>query len=136
MRASLTQIASLLFLACSLCADEGRVLTLTLPRPLATGETTFIELKLGAVERAAEIEVATTSGRFLGVVSPFGIRSGEEAGTYTIPLPTDAFLDGRVSLRLTLSLHGQAKRAPTTKEVRAVRLKIAPAAQARKTIDG
>lgn len=124
MRASLIVVASLVFLTHPLCAQEGRVVTLTLPHALAAGETMFVELKVGAIERGAEIEVATTSGRFLGVVSPFGIRSGQDAGTYTVPIPADAISDSRVSLRLILTHYRQAKRAPTMKEVTAVRLKI------------
>lgn len=104
-------------------AAPGRVVNLVLPRALSANEVVWIELKLGAVQRGAEIEIETRSGKTLGVVSPHGIRSGDEAGTYIVPVPPDAISKKRLSLRLTLN-HGRAKRAPTTKEVKRVRLKI------------
>jgi hypothetical protein len=109
-------------------ADVGRVVTLVLPHALGAGETPWIEVKVGSVERGAEIEISTKAGQTLGVISPFGIRSGDRAGTYTIPLPPEAISDDHVSLRLTLNQYGHAKRAPTVKEVQSIRLKIVPAA--------
>jgi hypothetical protein len=103
----------------------GRVVNLVLPRSLNENEGVAVELKLGVLARGAEIEVETTSGKMLGVISPHGIRPGNEAGTYTLPLPHDAIVNDRVSLRITLS-HNRSKRAPTTKEVRSVRLQITP----------
>jgi len=101
----------------------GRVVNLVLPRSLAENESVVVELKLGVLARGAEIQVETTSGRMLGVISPYGIRSGNEAGTYTVPVPPEAISNQRVSLRITLS-HNHSKRTPTTKEVRSVRLQI------------
>jgi hypothetical protein len=101
----------------------GRVVNLVLPRSLSENEGVVAELKLGVLARGAEIQVETTSGRMLGVISPYGIRSGNEAGTYTVPVPRDAISNQRISLRITLS-HNHRKRAPTTKEVRTVRLQI------------
>jgi len=109
------------------CASSGRVVTLVLPHALSAGETAWIELKVGVIERGAEIEIATTAGQTLGVISPFGIRSGDEAGTYTVPVPVDAISDKHVSLRLTLNQYGRERRAPTAKEVKSIRLKIMPA---------
>jgi hypothetical protein len=102
----------------------GRVVNLVLPRSLSGDEAAAVELKLGVVERGTEVEVETTSGKMLGVISPYGIRSGNEAGTYTVPLPPEAISNKRVSLRITLNQHNRGKRAPTVKEVRSVRLKI------------
>ncbi len=104
-------------------AAPGRVVNLVLPRTLSANEVVWIELKLGAVQRGAEIEIETKSGKTLGVVSPHGIRSGDDAGTYTVPVPPDAISNKRLSLRLTLN-HGRAKREPTPKELKSVRLKI------------
>ena len=101
----------------------GRVVNLVLPRSLDENESVVVELKLGVLARGAEIQVETTSGRMLGVISPYGIRSGNEAGTYTVPVPLEAISNQRLSLRIILS-HNHNKRAPTTKEVRSVRLQI------------
>ena len=111
--------------------ETGRVVTLAMPHALRAGEAVWIELKVGSIARGAEIEISTTAGQFLGVVSPFGIRSGEDAGTYTVPVPPNAISDNRLCLRLTLKTENNEKRAPTTKEVREVRLKIVPAAHPR-----
>ena len=109
------------------------MVTLVLPHALGAGETAWIELELGVIERGAEIEIATMAGQSLCVISPFGIRSGDPAGTYTIPLPGDAISDERVSLRLTLNRNGHVQRAPTAREVKSIRVKIMPAA--RSTVD-
>ena len=101
-------------------------MTLILPNAQGTGKIVWIELKIGAIERGAEIEIATTAGKSLGVISPFGIRSGDQAGTYTVPLPADTISNNHVTLRLTLNQYGHAKRAPTAQEVRCIRLKITP----------
>lgn len=98
-------------------------MNLVLPRSLSENEGVAVELKLGVLARGAEIQVETTSGKMLGVISPYGIRSGHEAGTYTVPVPRDAISNQRVSLRITL-INNRSKRAPTTKEVRTVRLII------------
>jgi hypothetical protein len=109
-------------------AAEGRDMTLTLPRALHPGEAAFAEVQLGLLARGQEIEVTTAAGRQLGVISPHGIRAGQEAGIYTLPIPPDAIVKGKVTLRLSLHF-GDTRRAPTTKEVERVRLKITPSAR-------
>jgi hypothetical protein len=131
MHAPLAVLVFFVVLAQSAPATVGRMVTLVLPHPLRAGETAWIEVKAGTLNRGAEIEITTTAGRSLGVISPFGIPPGQQAGTYTVPLPADAISDDRVSLRLTLNQHGRAQRAPTAKEVRSVRVKIMPAAPSR-----
>lgn len=106
----------------------GRVVNLALPRSLTANEGVSVELKLGVLARGAEIVVETASGKLVGVVSPYGIRAGEEAGTYTVPLPPEAISNNRVSLRLTLK-QGREKRTPTTKQIKEVRLQITPRAR-------
>jgi hypothetical protein len=98
-------------------------IVLALPHPLGAGETAFIEVQVGAVGAGREIGVTTASGQELGVISPFGVRAGQDAGTYTLPVPNDAIRDGRVAIRLTITGGGTA-RAPTAQEVRSVKLKI------------
>jgi hypothetical protein len=105
-------------------AGPGRVVNLVLPRDLTANETVWLELKLGVLPRGVEVEVETADGKLLGVISPHGIRSGHEAGTYTLPVPLEAISDKRVSVRLILKQLDRSKRAPTIKEVKDVRLKI------------
>jgi hypothetical protein len=102
----------------------GRVVNLVLPRSLNEDEGVAVELKLGVLERGSEIVVETTSGKLLGVISPYGIRAGNEAGTYTVPVPKEEISNNRVSLRITLDQHRRGKRAPTTQELRSVKLTI------------
>jgi hypothetical protein len=105
-------------------AGPGRVVNLVLPRDLNENDTVWLELKVGVVPRGVEIEIETTAGKSLGVISPHGVRSDYEAGTYTVPVPVEAISDKRLSVRLILKQLDRSKRAPTDKEVKDVRLKI------------
>ena len=109
-------------------ATEYLEVTLKLPRTLQRDETALLTVRLGKLPRGRELEITTPAGRNLGVVSPFSIPSGQEAGTYTLPLPADAFVDGRVTVRLYLCLADKQKRKPTQDEVKSLRLAIGPAA--------
>ena len=102
---------------------SAREPVLNLPRPIAAGETAFIAVAIGAIGRAQSLDIATAEGRSLGVISPFGVRAGQDAGTYTVPIPRDAIRDGRVVLRLTIR-QGDTARAPTPEEVRGITLNI------------
>jgi hypothetical protein len=126
VHAPLAILALFALLAQATSTAAGRVVTLVLPHALRTGETAWIEVKVGAIERGMEIEITTTAGRSLGVISPYGVRSGREAGTYTVPLPADAISDDRVALRVLLN-HDGHQRAPTAKEVKSIRVKVMPA---------
>lgn len=103
----------------------GRVVNLVLPRSLNENEGVAVQLKLGVIERGAVIQVETISGKAIGTISPYGIRSGNEAGTYTMSVPIEEISNNRVSLRITLN-YGRGKRAPTTQELRSVKLSITP----------
>src|SRR4051812_49690115 len=107
--------------------DAARNMSLELPRPLAAGEIAFIEVQVGPIGRGRTIEVTTAAGQPLGTVSPFGVRTGQDAGTYPVPVPKDAIRDGRLSIRLTISQPGDSARAPTAHEVRSVKLGVGPA---------
>jgi hypothetical protein len=98
-------------------------LTLSLTRPLRAGETAFIEVQVGPIGRR-EIDVTTASGAPLGTISPFGVRLGQDAGTYPLPVPKDAIRNGRLSVRLRISDPGGSSRAPTAAEVRGVKLVV------------
>jgi hypothetical protein len=106
---------------------HGRVMTLALPHALRAGETAWLEVKVGVIERGEEIEIQTTAGQQLGTISPFGIRSGQPNGTYTVPVPPGAIANDHLSLRLLIDQPGHAQRGPTMKEVSRVSVKIMPA---------
>jgi hypothetical protein len=108
-------------------ATEGRDVDLILPRALKIDEIVLVEVQLGLLPSGREIEVTTASGRQLGVISPYGVRAGQEAGTFTLPIPSDAFVNRHVVVRLLLKQNGNRQRAPTADEVKSVRVKIAPA---------
>jgi hypothetical protein len=111
----------------AMAQDAARSMTLELPRALAASETAYIEVQVGPIGRGRTIEVTTAAGEPLGVVSPFGVRAGQDAGTYPLPVPQEAIRDGRLSIRLTISQPGGASRAPTVDEVRGVKLGVGPA---------
>jgi hypothetical protein len=102
----------------------GREVVLDLPRPIRPGETAFVEIDVGAVARGAQIALSSGTGRELGVVSPFGARPGQDAGRFTVPVPSDAIRDGRIVVRVTIR-HGDTRRAPTDREVRGLTVNIA-----------
>jgi hypothetical protein len=124
---AMTLFAHLASSASALAQDVARNTTLELPRALAANETAFIEVQVGPIGRGRTIEVTTASGQPLGVVSPFGVRTGQDAGTYPLPVPKDAIRDGRLSIRLTISQPDGPPRAPTADEVRSVKLGVGPA---------
>jgi hypothetical protein len=100
-----------------------RTVTLVLPHTLRGDETASLLVTVGVISHGDEIKITTTSGRRLGVISPYGIPTGNEAGTYVLPLPAEAISGRRVSLRLSVISNGR-QRAPTNKEVKNVRVEI------------
>jgi hypothetical protein len=111
-------------LAQSACgADAGKV-SLRLPHKLQEGEQAWLEVRLGVVDRGETVAFTTPDGKPLGVISPFGIRAGEAAGAYTVPLPANALSGDRLELRIWLRHPGKQQRAPTADEVKSIDLKI------------
>ena len=100
--------------------------TLTLPHPLAAGETAWIEMQVGPIGRQ-EIDVTTALGRQLGVISPSSARAGQDAGTFALPVPPDAIQDNHITVRITITQSNRPPRIPTAEEVRSVKLNIAVA---------
>jgi len=98
-------------------------MTLKLTHALEKGETAWLLVKVGAIGRQ-QVQITTQDGRPLGTISPFGVRSGQAAGTYTIPVAPDAFDHRRLALRVSMLQSGRAQRAPTTDEVKSIRLVI------------
>jgi hypothetical protein len=113
------------FLAQQAYGVEWREVELILPRALERGETVLVEVQLGTLPRGMEIEISTASGRELGAISPHGIRTGNEAGTYSLPIPADVFRNRHASIRLSINQPDRTRRAPTADEVKRVRVKIA-----------
>jgi hypothetical protein len=116
MRAPLVALALFSVLA-------GRTVTLILPHAMRSGETASLVVKVGIIQHGAEIEITTASGRLVGVISPYGLRAGHEAGTYTLPLPAEAISRRRVCVLLSIHANGK-QRAPTMEEVTRVRVAI------------
>src|SRR6202035_5276727 len=86
--------------------DAARSITLKLPHRVPQGGSVWLEVAVGVVERGAEVEVATAAGRTIGVISPYAIQPGHEAGTYTVPLPPDAISHDHISLLISLRWDG------------------------------
>ncbi|WP_342234934.1 hypothetical protein [Inquilinus sp. OTU3971] len=114
---------AILVLGGSAAAQE---LTLPLPRPLRPGEIAWLQVEVGRIGRGQEVIVATASGRDIGVISPFAIRTGQEAGTYPLPVPTEAIEGDRVVVRLSITQVGAPPRDPTGEEVRRVTVLLGP----------
>lgn len=104
-------------------AGNAREMTLVLPHALRKGETAWLLVKIGAIDHY-QIRITTQDGRPLGTLSPYGVRSGQGGGTYTVPVPAEDFRGRRLALRLSVMLSGHAQRAPTTEEVKSVRILI------------
>jgi len=104
-------------------SGDARETTLTLPHALRKGETAWLLVEVGAID-SNQIQLMTQDGHPLGTISPYGVRSGQAAGTYTVPVPAEDLVDGRIALRMSVIQSGQAQRAPTTAEVRSLRLLI------------
>ncbi len=110
-------------------APSGRVETLLLPHALRPGENAWLEVQLGAIAHGAEVEIVTTSGQLLGVISPYGVRAGASAGTYTVPVPRAAISKRSLSVRISIRFY-HSMRAPTLQEVKRPRIRITSAAEA------
>ena len=124
----MTRVAAA-FAVLMLMAQCGRAaacqdITLVLPHPLRTGESAFIEVQVGRIGPGQEIDVTTAAGRPLGTISPFGIRHGHAAGTYTLPVPRDAMAGDRIRVRLAITRAGAPPHAPTPDVVLGVTLTV------------
>jgi hypothetical protein len=105
-------------------APVGRKVVLTLPHELHAGEMAWLEVKVGVIERGADVAIKTEEGDLLGVISPYAIRTGHPAGIYTVPVPVTAISKNRVVLRIVFDDYQRPKRAPTSKEVPEIRIRI------------
>jgi hypothetical protein len=111
------------------CADGPQhevangTVTLELPRSPAAGEAICVRITVGVLPRNARIVVRLGNGEIVGTVAPYGVRPNQKAGVYTIPIPTKAAVNGKMSLRLEVEEKSAAiARAPTQAEVEDARL--------------
>jgi len=107
--------------AASRQTGDAREMTLALPHALRKGESAWLLVEVGAIGHE-QIELTTQSGHPLGMISPYGVRSGQPVGTYTVPVPAEAISGRRLALRMSVMQPGGAQRAPTKDEVKSVRL--------------
>jgi len=102
--------------------------TLILPHTLREGETAWLLVEVGAIGHN-QIQLTTQDGRPLGIVSPYGAKpvgaqSGQAGGTYTLPLPAEAFAGRRLALRIAVKESDRVQHAPTAEEVKSLHLLI------------
>ena len=98
---------------------------IALPRLPKPGERVYLEVDLGIIGSGQDVVVRTLDGRLVGTLSPHGIRPGNAAGTYVLPVPADMTApwidDGHLQLRFVIERAGAAPRTATHEEVLAVR---------------
>ncbi|WP_448956383.1 hypothetical protein [Labrys neptuniae] len=116
--------ATPLVLAGFLAGGTGSERSFTLPRQPAAGDIAWLELEVGPIARGQQIQVRTAQGQMLGAVSPFGVRSGKDAGIYTLPVPAGAIRDRVLSLRVTIESAGVPPRPPTPAELKSLKLHV------------
>jgi hypothetical protein len=102
----------------------GRLITLPLPHTPAAGDAVWLKITVGELERGTEVVVTTASGRIVGIISPYAVPSGRDAGIYTVPVPPDAIVKNRVKLRLAIDQGRRPRRAATLEEVKTVQVRI------------
>lgn len=101
----------------------GRNINLAMPKSISENDKVVLEVKIGALPRGAELEINTSDGRFLGVISPFGVSSVESI--YTIPVPPDLTTRKSLELRFTFGGPIYSRRAPTKRDIRNAKIKVA-----------
>jgi hypothetical protein len=105
--------------------QEGLLHDIALPRTPAAGARVLLEVRVGAIGSGQEVVLRTADGRLIGTVSPHGIRPGNAAGTYVVPVPPEALAhalrDGRLRLRIAIERAGAAARPVRADEVLGVR---------------
>jgi hypothetical protein len=110
--------------------DPDGKLTLTLLRPPTADEMVAVRLTVGALARNARIVVRTADGEIAGTVAPFGMKPGQKAGVFTIPIPGKALTNNQVSLKLeVLEKDAKAARAATRTEIEDAKLVLIPASR-------
>ena len=120
-RVAATLALGLLALA-GACAAIPQDRVLAAP-PSMTGQSRLVlQVEVGPLAKGDEVSVTTADGHDLGTISPYGIRSGQAAGTYSIPVPSSLLRRDGLHLRLRILRAGSAPRVPTPTEIIGVRL--------------
>lgn len=99
---------------------------LTLPHPLAPGETAWLKVQVGPLAPGQRIRVTASGGAVLGAVVPFGPGARRAGATYTVPVPTDAIHDAALMVEVMLIEANRPPRDPTAAEVPSVTLVVLP----------
>ncbi|HKI18718.1 MAG TPA: hypothetical protein VKA15_12605 [Isosphaeraceae bacterium] len=110
--------------------EPGGKLTLTLSRQPAANEMLVVQLKVGVLERGTRIVVRAIDQEIAGTIAPFGIRPGQKAGLFTVPVPGKAIANKKVSLLVEVLEKGaKAVRAATKAEIEDAKLVFIPVAE-------
>ena len=116
-------IALVLSVAQGGCAElKPGEISLRLPHALQANEIALVEVRVGTIGPGQEIEITTLAGRTLGVISPYAIRAGQAAGTYTLPVPAEVIDGDHLGIRLNLTQSHAEPRTPSIEEVLGVRV--------------
>src|SRR5258708_32106997 len=75
-------------------AVDGRTMTLALPHPLRAGETAWLEVRLGVLERGVEVEIATAAGQALGGISALATPSRRPGWPIHLPRAAPRYQGG------------------------------------------
>ncbi|MGO9466294.1 MAG: hypothetical protein ACLQIB_27305 [Isosphaeraceae bacterium] len=105
----------------------GGKLTLNLSRRPAANEMLVVQIKVGVLKRGTKILVRAINKELAGTITPFGIRPGQKAGLFTVPVPSKAVADKKVSLLFeVLEKDAKAARAATKAEIEDAKLVLIP----------
>lgn len=103
-------------------AEHGKRFELALPRATAQGEEAWLRIHAGSLPKGAALRISNAAGKELATFAPFGVKSAQAGGAYTVPLPREAVVEGRASVRIEVLDAKGAARAPTAKEIEGVEL--------------
>jgi hypothetical protein len=98
---------------------------LLLPKDPNDERSVLLEVRVGKIGSGQEIVLRAADGMLVGTVSPHGIRPGNAAGTYVVPVPPETLAhglrDGRLRLYILIERAGAAARPVRADEVLGVR---------------
>lgn len=95
---------------------------LALPRATAPGEEAWLRVRAGTLPKGVALRISTADGKELATFAPFGVRSAQAGGDYTVPLPKEVIVGGHASLGIEVVDAKGVARAPTAKEIEGVEL--------------
>lgn len=102
-------------------------LTLALPRRPTAEEMVALELTVGHLAPDSRIVIRTKEGEIVGSIVPYGIKPDQKARTYSIPVPSKAIDQLKVTLKLeVLDKKTRTSRTPTKTEIENKKLTFIP----------